>query len=479
MLLPLARQIFKYLPISPQQKTDVMYFIFSITGDRFKFLPSYQHYLRNSKWLKAPVPKDLLAYRENILRLHYRLECQPDQAGGGEAVGSGAALAPANNTMIMITHGLGGGTQQHVDDMSERLQLEGWRVLQLQRHNKDHLRLVTPSLSHGEPLFYRWPEEIPALIEDFRKLQTAHLHLHHTVDLPEDFLPQFYQIAASLGLPFDFTVHDYFSICPRFTLFDEAVRGYCGEPSDVRKCNACVKYQGSAAGKDIDVARWRQSYGEMLRQSRKVYVPDSDVGQRLQRYFPDVTFHTMPHPELRALNNLAAPYQKGQPLKLVTIGGIAPHKGSKVIYDCAEDALKRNLPLEFHLVGYSDIDHKLKSLKNVTVSGHFQLNELPEKLKAGGFHMAFLPAIWPETYNYVLSECWRHGFYTIGLDIGAIASRIKAAPLLGKILPYEWYFTPEKINDALLKITPPALQAGEVTSALKDYESFTRDYYQL
>lgn len=458
MLLPLARAILRRLPLTIDQKRQMVGFVFDLTGKRFRHLPSYALYEREKKWLKAKIPTELPAYRTRVLQSFF---------------------SHTQKTMLMITHSLGGGTGQHVDELSVRLEKEGWRVLQLQRHNQNHLRIVTPNFAHGEPLFYRWPEEIPALITDLRALQTAHLHLHHTVDLPEDFLPHFYEIAGALGLLFDFTVHDYFSICPRFTLFDEAVRGYCGEPSDVRKCNACVKYQGSAAGKDIDVATWRNNYGTMLRKARKTYVPDSDVGQRLQRYFPDVTFHTMPHPEARTLNNLAAPYQKGQPLKLVTIGGIAPHKGSKVIYDCAEDALRRGLPLEFHLVGYSDIDHKLQSLKNVTVSGHFQLHELPEKLKTGGFHMGFLPAIWPETYNYTLSECWRHGLYTIGLDIGAIASRIKAAPSLGKVLPYEWYLTPEKINDALMQVIPPAMQESDVQAALKDYDNFTRDYYQI
>jgi hypothetical protein len=93
--------------------------------------------------------------------------------------------------------------------------------------------------------------------------------------------------------------------------------------------------------------------------------------------------------------------------------------------------------------------------------------------------MAFLPAVWPETYSYALSECWRHGLYTVGLDIGAIASRLRAAPGLGAVLPYEWYLTPGRINDALLEITPPGLQADAVHAALAAYANVTRDYYRL
>lgn len=459
LLLPLAKHIFRALPLNDRQRLQLVSLVFDLTGERFKFLPSYQLYLRNRKWLKAPVPKDLAASRAALLAKHFSAE--------------------QGKAMVMISHTLGGGTGQHVDDISARLEGEGWRVFYLERHNQDHLRLVTPQFARGEPLFFRWPEDIPALIKIFRQLGVAHLHLHHTVDLPSDFLPHFYEIATQLGVAYDYTVHDYFSICPRFTLFDEAVRGYCGEPQDVRKCSACVKHHGSAIGKDVDVGAWREMHSAMLATARKVFVPDSDVGNRLKRYFPAVNFLTMPHPEVKTVTSLAAARLPGQPLKVVTIGGIAPHKGSKVLFDCAQDALQRNLPLEFHLVGYSDIDHKLKGLKNVTVSGHFKLAELPQKLEIGQYHLAFLPAVWPETYNYVLSECWRHGFYTVGLDIGAIASRLKAAPKLGMVFPLEWYFQPQKINDALLELKIPGLDPADVVAALTDYPSFTKDYYAL
>ena len=460
ILLAILRRLFSSLPLSEEQRTAAVFLLFRLTGDRFRALPSYQQWLRHGKWRRAVVPAEPRAARTPVLAQATR-----DVAGG--------------RAMLVVSHDLGGGTQTHVDDMTRRLESEGWRVLLLQRHNEHHVRVALQGTAATGLLPYRWPDEVPALIADLQALGTVHMHVHHTVDLPEGFLAVLVGMADTLACPFDLTVHDYFAICPRFTLFDEAVQGVCGEPQDVRQCTACVARQGSPVGRDIDVATWRRDFGAVLQRARTVYVPDADVGRRLQRYFPARTFSVMPHPEEHGFLNCAARRMPGRPLKLVSIGGIGPHKGSRVLHDCAADAVRRGLPLEFHLVGYSDIDDQLRKLRNVSISGSYSRRQLTERLAAGGFHMAFLPAVWPETYSYALSECWRHGLYTVGLDIGAIASRLRAAPGLGAVLPYEWYLTPGRINDALLEITPPGLRADAVHAALAAYANVTREYYHL
>lgn len=477
LALHLAKRIFLALPISDTQRKQLVFLVFRVTGDRLSFLPSYAMYRREALWNNAPVPANLSAYRAKVLAQYTHINTPTEQGEAAGAVGESAARGKVPPTIVMISHTLGGGTDQHVQDISARLRGEGWRVLQLERHNKGHLRLFENPQGKSDPFFFGWPQEIPALTETLGALGVEHLHLHHTVDLPTDFLDLFPQIVQGLGVPYDFTVHDYFAICPRFTLYDDAVRSYCGEPSDARKCTACVARFGSHIGKEVDVVSWRKDYAQLLMSARKVFVPDSDISIRLQHYLPEREFVVHPHPEVKSFTPLAVPRKAGEKLKVVTIGGIAPHKGSNVIYECAQDALARKLPLEFHLVGYSDIDHKLKALSNVRVTGHFQLHELPKKLKEGGYHLAYLPAVWPETYNYVLSECWRHGLYTVGLDIGAIASRIRAFPTLGKVLPLEWYLTPAKLNDALLTMEIPKISQAAVAASQHEYPTFTRDYY--
>ena len=474
MLFAVARYLFLTLPLSEQQRQHIVHCLFRMTGDRFQSLPSYQHYLRLSQWQRAPLPDDVALHRDGILK-----SARVADHGDSAVAGIPRVAAKATKTMLMVSHDLGGGTQQHVDDMISRLEIEGWRILLLQRHNNDHIRVIWRSGGCPQTMYYRWPDDASALTQDFQRWGICLFHLHHVIDLPEAFAAYVVAAAKKANVPFDVTIHDYFSICPRFTLFDNAVRGYCGEPTDARKCTACVKHHGSAIGNDVDVPAWRAKSMELLTSARRVYVPDDDVADRLHRYFPDVTFSVVPHPENFTFQSVANPRRKSGPLKVVTIGGIGPHKGSHVVAECARDALQRSLPIEYHIVGYTDIDRALRRLRNVFITGAFPLSELSTKLANGGFHMAFLPAVWPETYSYVLSECWRHGLFTVGFDLGAIGARLRAAPALGRILPYEWYLRPQMVNDALLTMTPPVLEAGQVYAALREYKSVTHEYYQL
>ena len=164
------------------------------------------------------------------------------------------------------------------------------------------------------------------------------------------------------------------------------------------------------------------------------------------------------------------------PLKIVILGGIAPHKGSKVLLDCAKDALARNLPLHFTLLGHSDLEKQLAPLKNVTLSGRYLPHKLTGLLKAGKFHLAFLPSVIPETYNYTLSECWQHGLFPVCLDIGAIAARIRATGQ-GCVLPYEFYYQPERLNDALLSLAIQPIDKEKIIPALQEYPSLLQNYY--
>jgi len=458
-LIHQAKRVFRRLALSPEQKMKLAYQVFDIAGDRLNFLPSYTHYKREKIW-SLKLPKDLPRYREETLAKDYDADKRP--------------------TFLMINHALGGGTGQHVEQLAAALAREGVRTLLLQKHDDDHLRVYPFPRGDVPPLFFRWPEELGQLADLKSRLHLRHIHLHHTMDMPVDFLPRFAAFVARTGLPYDYTVHDYFSICPRFTLFDETVRGYCGEPSDTRKCNACVHSTGSAAGRDVDVRVWRHDYAEMMSDARQVFVPDSDVMQRMRRYAPAANLVLKPHSEENhSITPVAARQRPGEVLRVVTLGGIAPHKGSKVLLDCAEDALKRKLPIEFTLIGYSDIDHKLKSLKNMTVTGQFDAKDLPAMLQKGQFHVAFLPSVIPETYNYTLSECWRAGLFTACFNIGAIASRIRTAQF-GSVLPLEWYFYPDKINDHLLSM--PVLQLLEpqkLAQHLHQYPAILNDYYGL
>lgn len=459
-LLDFARWVFRRLPLDRRTKTEWAFRFFALTGERFRHIPAYRVWQRERAWLKMKIPEDIDTANAGVLAAY-----------------AGASPAPA---ILMVNHALGGGTGRHVDDLRRRLAEVGIASFLLENHNGEYVRILLEKGDDTGLLFFDPRRHQTALRDALQALNIRHIHLHHTMDMPEGFLGHFARIAAESGLRYDYTAHDYFSICPRFTLFDEAVRGYCGEPSDVRKCDACVHRHGSAAGSDVDVAAWRGEYAALLNGARRVFVPSQDVETRLRRYMPDAPFALKPHAESAAgIRPSAATRNAGEPLRIVLVGGLAPHKGSGVLLRCAEDAQQRRLPLEFTLLGFSDIDHRLRRLPNVTVSGRFDPEALPQMLADGGYHLAFLPSVIPETYNYALSECWRGGLYTACFDIGAIAERVRATGF-GAVLPLEWYFRPEKINGFLLALDiPHTVPEAAIRESFARYDDILADYYEL
>ena len=458
-LVELARTCFRALPISPLWKKRVQFFCFSKLPFLFQHLPGYQIWsLQNPLQNEKEIAKlDLPAIRAEALKL-------PNFQSKGEP------------TIVMVSHDLGGGTEHHVKQLSEKLQAEGinsWIIRSLGKH---HIRLLPFGNKSTETLIYSLETEVELLLKQLESLNIRLIHVHHLVDFGPDFADKIRSFAERLEMPYDFTAHDYLSICPRYTLYDDAVRGYCGEP-DVKRCQGCVKTFGSAAGKDVNVRKWRDDYAEFLKGARHIYTPDLDVKNRLERYLPDSKILNRPHWDEREITPLKRQKKENRPLRILTLGAIAPHKGSMILKECAEDAKKRGLSIEFTLIGFSDIDYQLKKFMKVT--GPYKPEELPDMLREGQFDAVFLPAVWPETFNYTLSEILHFGLYPISFDIGAIGRRITEIGY-GSVLAYDIYRDAEAINNQILGIDiPESVPVEKLKAAQVSYGNLLEDYYNL
>lgn len=457
-LVEIARGLLRHLPINATYKRKLQLFCFKHLSMFFRHLPSYQLWsLQNP----AIATKDLL---------HIDL---PKTRAEIMEKGGFTHKSPA---ILMVSHSLGGGTEHHLKQLGQKLEAEGLQVWALRSLGHDWVRLMSYDSLDGDALIYHLNDESDILLKQLEALDVRLIHVHHLVDFSEGLFHRIRSFAEQLKIPYDFTAHDYLSICPRYTLYDEAVRGYCGEP-DIKRCQGCVKTFGSAAGKDIDVQKWRDDYANFLNNARNIYTPDLDVKQRLERYLPEANIINRQHWDETPITPLARKHKNGEPLRILTLGAIAPHKGSMILKECAEDAKKRNLPIEFTLIGFSDIDWLLK--KYMKVTGPYKPKELPEMLKSGGFDAVFLPAVWPETFNYTLSEILHFGLFPICFDIGAIGRRVTELGY-GSVLPYADYRKPEHINDALLGLNIPQIAPIEkLEAAQASYDNIIKDYYSL
>jgi glycosyltransferase involved in cell wall biosynthesis len=371
--------------------------------------------------------------------------------------------------VIFITHNHGGGIETHLGELTSELEASGYQVLLL-TPNKTNPSQV--SLSAGHKLLYI-PNLQKLTVSEFAEVVLPRIaraadcvvHLHSFVGFELPVLYRLLQTIHSCGLRVLATVHDYSPICPRNQLVDDG-DDYCGLPPPA-KCNECLAnfiYPGMPSG-EPNITLYRELCRNILGMAERVFVPSSDTKERLAGYLPQVKISVRNHLERDRGSRLGTqarqePRPNG-PFRIVTIGAVGPHKGSNVIWACAANAASRSLPLQFHIVGFSNIDERLQEIGVKITGPYHSKDELVRHIDAIKPDIAFLPSIWPETYLYTLSDAFELGLYPVAFDVGAQGERIHAAGW-GALIAFDERFNSEFINDTLLRVANESRDFGMI-----------------
>ncbi|HZK92461.1 MAG TPA: glycosyltransferase [Stellaceae bacterium] len=347
--------------------------------------------------------------------------------------------------MLFVSHRHGGGTAVHVEEMARRLAEGGQQVLILEANSDSHGVATIRNLALGTLSVYHLPRDADALVADLRGCGIWHAHIHQIMGGE-----RWAQLAARLGCPYDVTIHDYSSFCPRIDLIDERAQ-YCGEPV-VEICERCIALnrphpQLEDAYRDRGgMAGWLRMHGALLRGARRVFAPSRDAAARMERHIPGVRYEVRRHPEAPREITLRRPASTAA-ARVAVIGAIGPNKGYDLLVACARDALKQGLPLQFYLFGYVADDARLRELGNFRLTGEYARQDLPRVVAENPCDIALFLSIWPETYCYALSDAYAAGLYPLALRFGALEERI-AGSKVGTLLPLG--STPSEINAAIL-----------------------------
>tara|TARA_R110001583_G_scaffold17482_2_gene70652 strand:+ start:15959 stop:18730 length:2772 start_codon:yes stop_codon:yes gene_type:complete len=324
-------------------------------------------------------------------------------------------------SILFISLTIGGGTEVATNDLSAAHRKNGQCVFMLTAPSETLWELR--SLVDNAVVQYKLPQEKHKLIEDLQTLQVNNLHYHHTIQFPKSI----WELPDLLSVPYDVTLHDYHSICPRVNLVDDT-QSYCGEPNN-DACNRCIKRNGihDASLLSFDdlggsIESWRAYYLDKLKSAKTVITPSHDTQTRILKYFDLKNIETRYHIEPE-INYQPKPLNNKEVLNLVFIGAIGVHKGLNVLKECAEYAYKFDLPIKFIVIGYTSDDKYFEKLPNVTITGKYTKKELPSLIKQYDCHIAGLFSVWPETYSYTLSEALRANLHIAAFKLGAIQER--------------------------------------------------------
>ena len=391
--------------------------------------------------------------------------------------------------LLFITHDRAGGTEKHIRELvrllvtyrEEPMSREAGRrerpgsarVLLLRPYADGQTELACANGNEDFHLFFDIEKDYPELLNVLRSLQIRRIHFHHTLAIH----PRLFELPNDLAVAYDFTAHDYYSACPQVSMTN-LQNSYCGEP-DEEGCDRCLKF--APAPGNADIHTWRGRHAELLEHAERVFTPSLDVARRLSRYFPSARFVLSPHPEDDSDNypvSAPPPLASAEPLRIVVLGALSPLKGPDILESCALDAKRRGLPLEFHLIGYAYRSLVTAPRSNLTVTGPYTHEELPNLLARANPHLAWFPAQVPETYSYTLSECLRAGLPAVCPNLGAFSERL-AGRAWSWICPWDWnaekwneFFITARTEHFLTGAAPQTLPGEPVTAGF----SYQSDY---
>lgn len=375
--------------------------------------------------------------------------------------------------ILHVMHGWGGGVEVAVRDVCERLATDNEAALILRADAHGNMLLSLPC--GGLPLSYAPGTAKSHVIQDMRSLGIWHMHIHQTVGLPH----WVWQIAAALKVRYDFTLHDYFSVCPRIN-FVNVDGQFCGQP-ELQQCESCVSEhtlptQTRSLYRELGgtVQAWRTFHLRNLKNARTVFAPSQDTAGRISKYTKLPQMRHQPHPEI-AINVKPSKQVKKGALRVAVIGAIGLHKGLKLFLETAQYAQSQAIELEFVVVGYTSDDAAFTSLNNVEILGEYAQGQLPGLLKETGCTVALFLSIWPETFSYTLSEAWRAGLCPVVTDLGAQAERVKREKFGVIISPVS---QPKEVVAACVKAGNVSRSKNR-TIEVASYVQFVADYYRL
>jgi GT2 family glycosyltransferase/glycosyltransferase involved in cell wall biosynthesis len=364
-----------------------------------------------------------------------------------------AATQAGRESVLLITHSLGGGVARRVAEAEQDWRARGFRPLLLRPkspNNPQRMPYPWPAmLSAAEEeesnLVFSLPRQKQDLLRLLRISRVTKIVLHHMLGHDESVR----DLAAALGLKQTIVIHDYASFCPRVNLLTpdmgDAPR-YCGEPDDAG-CAACCAADPDGVVTALSPPDLR-ARNEKAFAAADIVAPSADTARRIIRHFPKARLQVTPWEDF----SLPAPRRPATGLRrIAVIGGIGPAKGLHVLLACARDAAARQLGLEFIVIGSSADDDALLAA-GVFVTGPYRQGEAASLLAQAQPDLAFLPSIWPETWCFALSEAWAAGLYAVVFDLGAQAERMRATRR-GLCLPLG--LPPPRINDVLCRWQPP------------------------
>ena len=337
--------------------------------------------------------------------------------------------------ILMISHRLGGGAQQHVDELAQHFADKALCLLLTPQIDGQSVRLscYDREVRFKDGLNFDVGVEYDKLLLLLGGLGLGRVHFHHTMGIH----PRLWGLPADLGCPYDLTIHDYYLVNGNPALTDKNGR-YVEEDREDFDAQ-CAGYRPLPDGVSAD--SWRDNQRPLVANADRVIFPSADCAQRFMRYFAVRNPVVAWHPDSIELAHAPQPTWRlpsHRPLRVLVMGAMSKEKGADILESVSSSIVGKGV--EFHLLGYAY--RRLGG--GVICHGPYDNAEVRSLVRGIEPDVVWFPATWPETYSYTLSIALFEGLPVVVPNLGAFAERVEGRPFS---VVADWRLTSEQWCD--------------------------------
>lgn len=228
-------------------------------------------------------------------------------------------------------------------------------------------------------------------------------------------------------------IHDYYFLCPTINLINKDDQ-FCDLPP-IEVCNACLPENRFRIGEITDIEEWRAPIRGFFENCDEVVCFSESSKELMTRIYPiEGKLHVRPHKVLTTFAKKPV-IDFNAPLNIGVIGAIGVKKGLNIIREVAKILRTEQPEARITIIGRTG---QKVDADNITVTGPYELEKLPEIIENHHVNICFFSSIIPETFSFVVSEIILLELPLCAFNIGAPAERVakyEHGRLLSKIEP--------------------------------------------
>ena len=346
---------------------------------------------------------------------HYQFEVQAYWAADPLRAHRRRTLAATRDPRPRVLHvahsyeGVG-GTEKHVKDLEGALSDRYMGFVAAPKENELKVYSGAISLDARPYVQAAWPlssSEVPAndkeWAEILRELKPDLIHFHHLLNHPLSLLAKL----SDTGIPLIVSTHDYYFLCPDYTL------QHC---PGVQSCDSCFpeRFKGPAEYQRLR----RVLMGGSLQKAAAIVAPSEATAKLVHEVYPDLNIRVIPH-GIRAVSKIEK--RPSAKVRFGMIGHVAPVKGIELILKAWP--LVDSREAELHLYGTADPRY-IEQCASAGIRYHGPYREADLSRILSEIDIGLLPSQAPETFCYALAEFFSGGVPVIGSDYGNLGDQI-------------------------------------------------------